>query len=185
MKCYQVDNAMEQICDGTSWNNVPRLLKKVTLTSAGDTISVTGIPLRDTLRVLALFKASGNIAPRLTINNDTGNNYAYVYNFSGTGGASVSQPGFIVRPVAAGTGQAYSSSAVIDISNSATVFKIINCEAIDAFGADATTSVNYGTIKGKYTSANQATRIDFLNAGTGDFAIGSYVEMLMLVVLLS
>ena len=178
MKCFQVDNQMEQICDGTTWNNVPRLLKKATLTTAGDTISVTGIPVRDSLRVITWTIASGNISPKLRYNNDSANNYAYQYSFSGAAvGATPSVDGSIIRPVAAGAGEAANASSITNIINPSGYHKTVYSEMEDTYGADATTTVNFGWARGKWASNTQVTRVDCINIGTGDFAVGSYVEI--------
>ena len=179
MSIYRVDLKGFEIYDGTDWNIVPRILKKVTLTSASDTITANNIPLRDFLKVRAIFKASGAISPRMYFNNDTANNYSYQYSHNGAAyGASASQPGIIVRAVSAGAGEAYANKAIIDIVNLSTEFKAVEVEANDAFGTNATTYTNFATYKGKYASNTQVSRIDFTNIGAGDFAIGTTIEII-------
>lgn len=178
MKCFQVDNAMEQICDGTTWNNVPRLLKKVTLTTAGDTISVTGIPLRDNLRiVIACGATGGTLMQYLRFNNDFSANYAQQTSYSGGAyGATVNNGAIIMSPTAAA--QPYGCYTDFSISNIANLFKMYSCRVTDNYGSNATTSVNFADINGKWAnSSSQITRVDLTNGGTGDFAIGSYVEI--------
>lgn len=175
-KVYQADNDMLQIYDGSSWCNIPRLLKKVPLTAAGDTISATGIPLRDDLRVRVLCLNSGTISVGLRFNNDSGTNYAL--NYSSGGGAYVaivSQTLMSISPVT----EAYPFFADIEISNSASTFKHAVIHSSDMFGTNATTTSNFLDARGKYAPAanTQISRIDVVNIGAGDLAIGSYIEI--------
>jgi len=179
MIAYQADTDMLQVYDGTDWCNIPRLLKKTTLTSAGDTITVDNIPLRENLTVKAFCKDTGGaIASSWKFNNDSGTNYAYQYSFSGAAYTStVSSAAIPIRPVASAVGESHPSYAVIDISNSSTEHKMFHAEMHDAFGPDATFSVNFGSLSGKWASTAQMTRVDCVNIGAGSYDVGSYVEV--------
>ncbi len=176
LKCYQVDNAMEQICDGTSWNNISRLLKKVTLTTAGDTISVTGIPLRDNLQMKGFFKNSGIIKPEMRLNNDSGANYSAQLSASGAAWTVItSQTTMSINPSPGA--EAYSCFVKTEINNPLGDFKVTKTDSYDQYGTNATTSLNFAEYRGKWASTVQVTRVDVINTGSGDFAIGSYVEI--------
>ena len=178
MQVWRKDLDGFELYDGSGWNLVPRLLKKVTLATADDLISVTGIPLRDNLRiVIACGATGGNIAQRLRFNNDSGTNYAQTTSYSGGAyGATVSATGLILSPTTAA--QAYGCYTDFSISNIANLFKMFSCRVTDNFGSNATTSVNFCDINGKWANnSSQITRVDLDNYTTGDFAVGSYVEI--------
>ena len=176
MEVYQLDTDMKQIYDGSSWCNIPRLLKKVTLTAAGDTISATGIPLRDDLRVRVYCKNSGVISCAIRFNNDATTKYALSYTISGAAYASLfSQTSMSISPAT----EAYPFFSEIEISNTDSAFKTAVIHSTDMFGTDATTGTNWMDARGKYAPAanTQISRIDVINFGAGDLAIGSYIEI--------
>ena len=175
IKCFQVDNQMEQICDGTTWNNVPRLLKKVTLTTAGDTISVTGIPLRDNLTIGASMRAGGVIQPVLRF-NDTSTGYAYIYSVGFGAGVGVTSWNNLLFGATTG-GEAMYQTSIAEVVNTPDAFKTVEMRSLDTYGGDATTTVNHIRSLGKWCSTNQVTKVNIINAGPGDFAVGSYVEI--------
>lgn len=175
MKCYQTNNAMEQICDGTTWNNVPRLLKKATLTTAGDTISVTGIPLRDNLTIRASMRAGGVIQPVLRF-NDTSSGYAYIYSVGFGAGVGVTSWNNLLFGATVG-GEAMYQTSIAEVVNTPDAFKTVEMRSLDTYGGDATTTVNHIRSLGKWCSTNQVTKVSIINAGPGDFAAGSYAEV--------
>lgn len=176
MKIYQTDNDMLQVYDGSNWCNIPRLLKRTVLTAAGDTISVTPIPLRDDLRVVVRCGDSGAIAATMRFNNISTATYSYWVSYSRAAGAvTASANAYAIH--AATASESYGFKSDINIWNSASEFKVIDSRSADAFGTDATSSVNFSESFGKWASTSQVTRIDILNGGAGDFAIGSYVEV--------
>lgn len=153
-------------------------LGRTTLGVAGDTITINPIAARKYLKLLVFLGATGgNLSQRLRFNNDSGNNYAYQASYTGAAYAStVSTSFFTLSPTAAA--QVYGCYAEVNISNSTNLFKMITTTITDNFGADATSSVNFAEVQGKWASTSQVTRIDVINAGTGDFAIGSEVIVL-------
>lgn len=152
-------------------------LGRTKLTAAGDSISITGITPRKYLKVLVSGLNSGAILPYLRFNNDSSNIYAYQYSFSRAATAtSTSTNLFSIQPASAS--ESYGFNSEITIFNSASQYKIIHSDSIDTFGVDASTTVNFSEMWGKYYSLTQITRIDCNNSGAGDFAIGS--EMVVL-----
>ena len=174
-KCYQTDNAMEQICDGTSWNNIPRLLKKVTLTSAGDTISVTGIPARDELEVRGHIIASGVLNWGFRFNNDSGGNYAI--NIS----TNFAAPSLVysLNNLYCGAIGAVSHKVNLKVLNPTSRVKLVTGITHDDAASVLPTNVgNVTQMGGKWCNTSaQIDRVDFFNVGAGDFAVGSYVEV--------
>lgn len=153
-------------------------LGRTTLGVAGDTITINPIAARKYLKLLVFLGATGgNLSQRLRFNNDSGNNYAYQVSYTGAAyAATVSNSFFTLSPTVAA--QVYGCYAEVNISNSTNLFKMITTTITDNFGADATTSVNFAEVQGKWASTSQVTRIDVINFGTGDFAIGSEVVVL-------
>ena len=166
---------MEQICDGTDWLNIPRLLKRVALTAAGDTITVSSIPLRDhyTAKIL-LRDTGGTVLGAVRFNNDSGANYAV--NGSSGGGAYATAVSGSSFPLFAAA-ESYPQFSTLDINNPSGEFKTVQVRSQDMFGTDATTTSNFYDSRAKWASNTQLNRMDVVNVGAGDFAIGSYVEI--------
>lgn len=162
---------------GVWWEEIGR----TTLGSAGDTITVSGLPAKKYLKVYFNGIATGGtIDTSLRLNNDSSNIYsqAAFYNNSGTPAidSGTSLTGITVDAFTAASGTVTFST--IDISNLSTHSKRLvgNTVSEQTSGAgNAPTPYNF---TGKYVSNTQISRIDFLNAGTGDFAIGSEVVVL-------
>lgn len=156
---------------GIWWEEIGR----TTLSGAGDSISVQGMSARRHLRVLiAILDTVGSLTSSIRFNNDSGNNYAYRLDVNdGTTSNATSQSsiaGFL-------TG-ADSAFITLDILNIATQNKgVIGHEVV--FDSAASTAPPKVEITGKWANASdQITRIDVLNGGAGDFAIGSEVVVL-------
>jgi hypothetical protein len=178
MRVYQADTDMQQVYDGSNWLNAPRLLKRVALTVAASSISVTGIPLRDNLQIKAtIIQNGGTIYPGIRFNNISTTTYADQSNYSnGATAANVSQTRIPAgaSPSASGNPQ----HILVDLLNLSTQMKVCFVRSQDIFAVDATTSLNYADTNGKWASTAQVNRVDFYNvSGTGNFAIGSYVEI--------
>jgi hypothetical protein len=156
--------------DGIWWEELGR----TTLVAAGDTISCASLPVRKYLRILFSLQASGAIVPTLRFNNDSGNNYAERYLFSGSFGSSTSVTNI---------GNLSNSGAVpgfgfADIENIQGITKhgvLHDCFA-DNTPATAPDYIDFW-FKWCNTSA-QISRIDMINTGAGDFAIGSQLVVL-------
>jgi len=155
-------------------------LGRTTLSSAGDTISVTSIPARTFLKVIAVLGATGGVADAgLRFNNDSAANYSE--RFSSNGGADSTTTGgaqLVFRAgalVVGGTG-----ISVGEIVNFTSQEKIISWQAggtVTATGAATAPGRIEGAGKWANT-ASQITRIDVINFNVGDFAIGSTVVVL-------
>lgn len=155
------------------WNELGR----TTLGTAGDTITVSSLPARKHLMlVVCLLDTGGTIRGNLTFNNDTGSNYAY--RRSAGGGAdttSVSQANILITsgPVS------FPHFMMIDVMNYAASEKLAIVRNISQQTAGAGTAPDRQEIVGKWANtADQITRVDVTNPGTGDFAIGSEVIVL-------
>lgn len=153
-------------------------LGRTTLSVAGDTISVTGIPAREYLLIIAnTFATGGTINNFLRFNNDSGNNYATRFSDDGAADAtstSSSQPS-IMASTASTMGY-----ATLTVLNEATREKLVSVTSTrNTAGAATAPGVRReGWIKWANTT-DQINRVDVLNiGGTGDFAIGSEVVVL-------
>lgn len=151
-------------------------LGRTTLGSAGDTISVTGLTARKYLKVLfSVTDTGGTINAFVRFNNDSGNNYAYA---SSTDGGTI---GTSTSTSSIQTSVASSASPIIgsvEIVNIATTAKRTISQAQRSSNlASGAPSTHFGCGKWANTS-DQITRIDLINGGTGDFAIGSEVVVL-------
>lgn len=152
-------------------------LGRTTLSGAGDTISVTPIAARNFLRIqFHAVSTGGTIAPVIRFNNDTATNYAFMY-AANLGGIvnSVSQTYLDAAPsIAAGT-----YMGCFDVTNFTSQRKLYSGNALDDNNGNATTSANNHQIYGKWDNTSaQITRVDLVNIGAGDFAIGSKIIIL-------
>lgn len=152
-------------------------LGRTTLGVAGDTISLTPITAKKYLRIIVhAIDTGGTIGISVRFNNDTGNNYSYRNSSNGgaDGVAGSASSAFIGAPVTA-------RPAHVDafVTNIAAQEKLISFVAVNNGGAGAASAPDRleGAAKWANTSA-QITRVDVINGGTGDFAIGSEVVVL-------
>lgn len=153
-------------------------LGRTTLGSAGDTITVSGLPVRKYLHILYFTIATGGTnSVRMTVNGDTGNNYSYNYrrnaDTTSTSGNSVAS--FVLDT---GTG-AWNMHGTLEVVNIAAQEKpfIGMTNALNTVGAGA----NPGRIEfgGKWSNTSNAiSSVTLTNTGSGDFAIGSELVIL-------
>lgn len=148
-------------------------LGRATLGVAGDLISVTPIPAMKYLRIVAKTYASGQIAPVLRFNNDSGNNYANRNTLNGAADTTqVSAANLFVTVTAA----AENMFSITDITNDTSNAKLALMSIMGEGSSGAGNAPNRRTATGKWqNTAAQITRVDCVNTGTGDFAIGSQV----------
>lgn len=151
-------------------------LGRTTLSGAGDTISVTPITAKKYLVILFAVTSSGQLATRIRFNNDSGSNYAFQQEVNGGAASSLVSQDRIDINSAANELIVFGEMQVINISASEKTFNL--SYSLNAT-AGAGTNITSVTSRGKWANtAAQITRVDVLNAGTGDFAIGSEVVIL-------
>lgn len=151
-------------------------LGRTTLGSAGDTITVNSLPSRKFLKVLVSVEATGgNVTVGIRCNNDSGSNYARRLSTNNSAEATAGSQTSLVL----GSGFSNVHFAIIDILNIASKEKIIRSDVIQAntAGAGNVPSHDEGFSKWANTSA-AISRIDIINGGAGDFAIGSELIVL-------
>lgn len=156
------------------WQEIAR----TTLSSAGDTITVSSIPARTYLRFM--FKGiatGGTLDTSFKFNNDGAANYIVGAINNGTYGAGVASANIAFEAGTAASGQL--NFGFVECVNLAANEKIGIGSSI------ANTTAGSGTAPSQYifnfkwaNSAAQINRIDWVNTGTGDFAIGSEVVVM-------
>ena len=158
---------------GVWWEEIGR----TTLGVAGDTISVTGMGARKYLRIYANIQASTALSVLLRFNNDSAANYALRFATpSGVAGSSVSQTS--INNFSNATSTSTPLLLAGDILNFATSPKFGTFFTTGGSNA-AGTAPDWLEIFGKWVNTtDQITRIDILNTGAGDFAIGSELVVL-------
>lgn len=173
---WRKDTDAIEIYDGTSWNNVPRVLSRTVLTVAGDTITCNNLPDRDFLIVRIAAKATGGtLHIGLRLNNDSASNYNIRYS---NNGAADTTPGAGTYLTDSGTIQnAFLFEGKLEnISNEE---KIMSYVVSNGGATGAANPPNRQEGCGKWVNTStRATRVDAINTGTGDFAIGSIMEII-------
>lgn len=166
----QVNWAATGADNGIWWEELGR----TTLGSAGDTISVTALPARKYIRVLATLLNSGTITNLIRFNNDSGANYAASIDINnGTTSSNTSQTS--ITGFLAGSDSAL---VTLDILNIATQNKPVTA-CLTVFNSAASSVPPRVEFSAKWVNAaDLISRIDFINSNTGDFAIGSEVVIL-------
>lgn len=150
-------------------------LARTTLGVAGDTLSAPTIATRKYLRVLISLTGTGAVDLYLRFNNDSGANYANKQMVEGgAGSASTSQ-----TQITLSTGDSNKNyQTVIDIVNIAAKEKLVTyANFINTVGAASAPVAVDG--KGKWANTSNAiTRIDVLNANSGDYTSGAEIVIL-------
>lgn len=152
-------------------------LGRTTLSSSGDTITVDNIPARNYLTII--FRAEdtdGTIGGSIRFNNDSGTNYAERYSVSNAADTTAtSQTSALFR---GGTG-AYPQHVVGTVRNLAAEEKVQYWWGVNpnTDGAGNIPNRVEGVMKWA-NKVNQINRVDVINNGAGDFAIGSEVIVL-------
>jgi hypothetical protein len=169
----QVDNrnVMSEL-DLSWWQEIGR----TTLTSAGDAITVSGLPARNYLKLIVrLLATGGTINGSMIFNNDTGNNYARIYNDNG--GTDVSQ--WSVSNIQTHIGSpTFPQFAEFEIINYANQEKLAIGHILSQGTAGAGNAISRREMLGKWVNNSQINRIDILNTGGGDLNIGSELIVL-------
>ena len=154
-------------------------LGRTTLSSAGNYITVSGLPNRKYLKVLANYSSTGGTtATYFRFNNDTGANYACRYAALGTSPATIdgSSGGIILQGVIAAVNFGV-EGAIINIASKE---KHITATGIDTSTTGASNIPTFITIAGKWANTSAAiNRIDLQNiGGSGNFGVGSELVVL-------
>lgn len=157
---------------GIWWEEIGR----TTLGSAGDTITVSSLPARKYLKILFYIPVTGGSTDVfMTLNNDTGTNYAYSISIDGA--ASTTGTSQASLPVWANT--TTSVSGHLEIVNISSVNKLMRGLAAEQDTAGAGTAPNQREVVGKWANTSaQISRVDFVNSDTGDYAAGAEVIVL-------
>jgi hypothetical protein len=168
----KIDWAATGAGGGIWWEEIGR----TTLGVAGDTISVTPIAARKYLRILiSIIPTGGNTTQQIRFNNDSSGNYAirvstdYAAATTATAQTSILPRGADTVP----------SFLVLDVINIETQEKevIVTVNSQGTAGAGNLPSSTTAFAKWVNTG-QQITRVDVVNGGTGDYAIGSEVIVL-------
>jgi len=155
-----------------------REIGRTTLGVAGDTITVSGLPVFKELMILTAILQSGTIDASLRFNNDSGSNYAHRQQINGAADTTtVSQTGILIR----GSSTDPIGFSVYKITNVSTSEKILEGIALTNNGNGAGNASSRRETAGKWANTvDSITRIDLINAQSGDFTSGSEVVVLAL-----
>lgn len=164
--------------DGKTWWEE---LGRSTLSAAGDSITVSGLPPRRYLRIIfATSWTTGAVSCRMQFNGDTGANYAY----------RVSRNG-------AADGTATSSTSLVAIGVAAAERIFLEADAINVTGREkqvqmtcttegtlgAANAPNRNELTGKWANtATQISSVTVFNDGPGDYnsTVGNQCELIVL-----
>ena len=151
-------------------------IARTTLSTADDTITVNSIPVRDHIKILIGYIASGGTADAsFRINNLSSAIYRMTYNVSPAISTGTDTGAVTSLPVESGVvASGVKGYCVIDMWNASGGRRIGNMVTVSD-----TTSV-LAWLRGSFIidTSSQMTRFDLTNAGTGDFGVGSEVIVL-------
>ena len=168
----KIDWATTGMNGGIWWEELGR----VTLSGAGDTLSIGSLPARKHLcvRVQAL-ATGGTIGAALTFNGDTSTNYPYRVEENGAADATAASANDI-RILGASAANYFANIFIMNVTTSE---KIVLCEAVAAGAAGAGNVPGRRTTIGKWANTTNAiATVTVTNIGAGDFAIGSELVVL-------
>lgn len=148
---------------------------RTTLASAGDVISVTGLPARRNLQFIVTLLQAGALSNIIRFNNDSSASYA----------SRASNDGSADGTGASGTGSSLGGTGAFDHYLVGSVMNVANKEKFcqihsiysSGAGAAAVPSRRENVLKWVNTSV-QINRIDIINSGAGDYAAGSSIIVL-------
>jgi hypothetical protein len=153
-------------------------LGRTTLAVAGDTISLTSFTARKYLKIIIDVRdTGGTINPLVRFNSDSGANYSINYNDNGGANANaVSQTQIALDT---GAAAAYPFHCIVEVENILATEKMCWLQSVGrgTVGGGNVTTMRTGSAKWANTLA-QINRVDIINTGTGDYAIGSEVIVL-------
>ena len=155
------------------WKEVGR----TTLGSAGDTIDVTSLPDKRYYMILMDYRdTGGQINTNMTINNDTGNNYARRWSTDGATDSTQTSRNSMNH----GHYTANDGYAVAYLSNVSSKEKLLLSHSVaNNSGTGAGTAPNRNEFVGKWANtSNVVSSIKHTNSDTGSFTSGSEVVVL-------
>lgn len=150
---------------------------RTTLSSAGDTITVSSLPARKYLKIIvSILATGGTVDGGFTFNSDSGSNYTRRVSVDGgADSGATSQTSTSVLQTAAAT----PAFGVFDIVNISAQEKLMMGHSIGQGTAGAGNNVNRREHAYKWANTSaQISTVTLSNFGTGDFAIGSEVVVL-------
>jgi hypothetical protein len=159
------------------WQEIGR----TTLSSAGDTITVSSFPSRKYLQIhIFCIATGGTISTAITCNSDTGSNYSRRSSVNGAADTvDVSQAGGGGGTNISGVAAAENIQIVSNVINVATSEKIFISSASGSNTAGAANAPTRRETILKWANTSAAiTSLTITNTGTGDFEIGSQVVIL-------
>ena len=155
------------------WKEVGR----TTLGSSGDTIDVTSLPDKRYYMILMDYRdTGGQINTNMTINNDTGNNYARRWSTDGATDSTQTSRNSMNH----GHYTANDGYAVAYLSNVSSKEKLLMSHSVaNHSGTGAGTAPNRNEFVGKWANtSNVVSSIKHTNSDTGSFTSGSEVVVL-------
>lgn len=148
-------------------------LGRHTLSGAADSLSVASIPVRRYLKIIAYVDdTGGTVGGLLRFNNDSGNNYSGRTSTDGAADAATTSAAQILASPSTAAMAFFTEVLIINIAAKeklATMFTVS-----DGATAGAATAPSRREGGGKWVNTSDAiSRVDLVNSGTGDYAIGS------------
>lgn len=158
--------APSQLTDAARWGEE---IGRTTLTVAGNTISVTGLPARKYLKILIFTKGTATTDEGMRFNNDSGNNYDYIRNINAnTSDSATAQSRFALY----GDNGA-DSWGVYEVTNLAAQVKSIQGRRMVSY--PSTQAPAFIDLAGTWrNTAAQTSRVDYITSSS-TFAVGSEV----------
>ena len=147
-----------------------------TLSSTGDTITVSGMTASNFNQFMSHNLQSGNVAQATRLDNDSGTNYAYRRSVNGAADVTSGSFSRMVTSPTSGTHDEFSVQYIINISSEEKL-NITESMAGNTAGAGNAPSRAESVNKWANTST-QFTRIDNVNIGTGDYNTDSNLTAL-------
>lgn len=174
----QDDSITPAMVDGDATGFEYVQLKRTTLGSSGDTITVSSIPARKYLKIVILSLATGGTAqPNLIFNADAGNNYAVRYADHGAGDATSNSRANI--PCDNPSNGQWPTYTELEVINIAAQEKLLFLHANGTGAAGAATTPTRRELTGKWANTSDLiSSVTVTNGAAGDFAVGSEVIVL-------
>jgi len=154
-------------------------LGRTTLSGAGDTISVTSLAAKKYLKIIVFTNGTGGTTDAiLRLNNDSSTSYKQTAIYDNAGTLAIdnasSSTSFTLDAFTTSSGN--SIFAELDVLNVSGLAKLMTGQ-INSYRGTGNDVTFYDT-HARYTGTSVISRVDVLNNGTGDFAIGSEVIVL-------